>query len=225
MNKKSVASLSEVLCVGVFLFGFVSTVNAALISRLGGLAYYDTDLNITWLADANYAKTSGHDADGLMNWADANTWASSLNIGGVTGWRLPTTLQPDSSCDGQSGGVSSGFNCTGSEMGHLFYTELGGTAGSSILASGDPDLALFSNIQSNPYWSGTEYAPDPSDAWVFFFNNGNQRAGLKDSGNLFAWAVHSGDVGASSVPEPGTVALMGLGLMGLLGLGRRQRRR
>ncbi|HNG34964.1 MAG: PEP-CTERM sorting domain-containing protein [Nitrosomonas sp.] len=42
--------------------------------------------------------------------------------------------------------------------------------------------------------------------------------------NFFAWAVHSGDVGAQ-VPEPGTLALMGLGLMGLLGFGRQQRRR
>lgn len=42
--------------------------------------------------------------------------------------------------------------------------------------------------------------------------------------NFFAWTVHSGDVGAQ-VPEPGTLALMGLGLMGLLGFGRQQRRR
>ena len=40
-------------------------------------AYYDTELDITWLADANYAKTSGHDADGQMNWMNANAWAAN----------------------------------------------------------------------------------------------------------------------------------------------------
>ena len=29
-----------------------SSVNAALVERLGGLAYYDTDADLTWLADA-----------------------------------------------------------------------------------------------------------------------------------------------------------------------------
>ena len=29
-------------------------------------AYYDTVLDITWLADANYVQTSGYDADGKM---------------------------------------------------------------------------------------------------------------------------------------------------------------
>ena len=30
-----------------------TSANAALVERLGGLAYYDTDANLTWLADAN----------------------------------------------------------------------------------------------------------------------------------------------------------------------------
>ncbi len=75
--------------------GFASTADAALISRLGGQAVYDTDFNITWLADANYAKTSGYDSDGMMVWALANTWAAGLNVGGYTGWRLPTALNAD----------------------------------------------------------------------------------------------------------------------------------
>ena len=49
-------------------------------------AYYDTALDITWLADANYAGTT-------MNWATANGWAAGLNPygSGITGWRLPHT--------------------------------------------------------------------------------------------------------------------------------------
>ncbi|HBV21138.1 MAG TPA: hypothetical protein DEF07_05400 [Nitrosomonas sp.] len=70
--------------------------------------------------------------------------------------------------------------------------------------------------------------------WCFFIGIGiNANATLesrlgglhKSAGYVYAWAVHSGDVGAASVPEPGTIALMGLGLSGLLGLGRHQRRR
>lgn len=80
-------------------------------------AYYDTDLDITWLANAN--------VNGLMNWADANAWAANLSFNdGVNtydNWRLPSTLQPDASCSDQTLGSSGGFRCTGSEMGHLFY--------------------------------------------------------------------------------------------------------
>jgi len=198
------------------IMGFSSLAHAALIDTdpSDGMVY-DDDLNITWLADANFAKTSGADADGRMTWADANAWAASLRVGGVADWRLPTTLQSDASCTGGR------FNCTGSEMGHLFYNELGGTAGSSILSSSDPDLALFSNVQSDFYWSGTEFAPNPSNAWFFLFDLGNQFAFSKDS-TVFAWAVHSGNV-SGTVPEPATVWLFGSGLIGLLGLVRRKR--
>ena len=40
---------------------------------------YDTDLNVTWLADANYAQTRGFDADGRMIWTTATTWATNLS--------------------------------------------------------------------------------------------------------------------------------------------------
>lgn len=35
--------------------------------------------DLTWLADINYAQTSGYDGDGLMNWGDANAWVASLD--------------------------------------------------------------------------------------------------------------------------------------------------
>jgi hypothetical protein len=101
---------------------------------------------------ANYAQTSGYDADGLMNWADANAWAAGLDIDGIPGadgWWLPTS----DTCIGS--------NCTGSEMGNLFYNVLGNTEGS--LSNTGP----FSNVQSYYYWSSTEYAPDTRLAWYF----------------------------------------------------------
>jgi len=70
-------------------------VQAALLGRApatpGGndyQAYYDTDLNITWLADANYAKTSGYDPDGLMTWNEAQSWIPSLNASNHLGVEL-----------------------------------------------------------------------------------------------------------------------------------------
>jgi len=150
-----------VLLAGI---GLAPTAEAALMSRLGGLAVYDTDRNITWLKDANYAQTSGYDADGGMNWTAANTWAASLNIGGYTGWRLPTTLQPDATCsasltDSTYGVQNYGTGCTGSELGNLFYNGLGGVANQSITTTHNANYDLFTNIQSSVYWSGTEYAP------------------------------------------------------------------
>jgi hypothetical protein len=172
-------------------------------------AYYDTELNITWLADA--------DMNGPMTWDAANTWVANLSFtDGVNvydNWRLPSTLQPDLSCSTQSGGDSYGYNCTGSEMGHLFYSELGGAALQSILSSADPDVVKFANLQALPYWSATEYGSNTVFAWAFLFNNGNQTAPGKTNSYL-SLAVSPGDIAA--VPEADTwvMLLAGLGLIG-----------
>jgi len=83
--------------------------------------------------------------------------------------------------------------------------------------SGLSHTGLFSNIQSNFYWSGTE--SDDMNAWRFCFDAGGQFNGSKGA-YLSAWAVRSGDV--SAVPVPAAVWLFGSGLLGLLGLARRK---
>jgi len=55
-------NLQVVISAGLISLGLVSSADAALVSRLGGLTYYDDVANLTWLADANYAQTSGYDA-------------------------------------------------------------------------------------------------------------------------------------------------------------------
>lgn len=210
---------------------------AALHDRGGGMIYDDV-LKITWLANANQGAGSTFDdgfstTDGRMTWANAVAWADQLVHGGFSDWRLPTTLQPDANCSnsfdpGAPHGIQSfGSGCTGSELGHMFYNNLGGNANESVLTqNGDSpqeiaNLALFTNVQSNLYWSGTEYAPNTNNAWRFGTINGFQFNSSK-SNEFNAWAVRPGDVGR--VPVPGTLALLGLGL-GLIGIGRARGRR
>jgi hypothetical protein len=127
---------------------------AALDARPGGMVY-DTVQNITWLQNWN---TNGQ----VMDWTTANDWANNLVHGGFDDWRLPTSLNADGT------GPCSSFNCTGSEMGHMFYNNWGATAGNAFsTGSNAANLALFTNVQFSDYWSGTEYAPNPGSAWRF----------------------------------------------------------
>lgn len=189
---------------------------AALQSRLGGLAVYDTDLNITWLANANANGTIGTPGAGAMNWAAANSWAAGLTVAGFSGWRLPTTLQVDATCSAQGANYSAGLNCTGSEMGHLFYTELGGAANLAIDGTHNASFSLFQNFQDYNYWSATGNANDVNLAWNFTFLGGTQSAsypaGYKPT-TFFALAVRPGDVAAVPEPEAWVLMLSGLALV------------
>ena len=200
----SIKSSLRTVCVGIaaLFFAMCGSAQADLFDRGGGLIY-DSDLNVTWAANANI--------NGAMDWSTANSWAAGLVFGGVSDWRLPTS------------DTCSAYNCTGSEMGHLFYSELGGVAGIDIATTHNTNYSLFSNFLSNYYWSGTEYAPATDDAWFFRTGIGFQGAGSKLY-DFYALAVHSGDV-AAPIPEPETYALMlaGLGLLGIVGRRRKQK--
>jgi hypothetical protein len=208
MQKKRL--LAKLCAVSIVLISGLS--DAAVLPLEGRLpvtpggddyqAYYDPNLDVTWAADANIFGTWG-------GWSSMVANVESLTISGIGDWRLPATLNPDTSCDTDPA-LAKGYGCTGSEMGYLYWVE-GITA-----ATPGP----FSNIQSDFYWSGTEY--DTDNAWDFGFNQyGYQSLSDKVEYDNYAWAVRSGDVAA--VPVPTTLWLFVSGLLGLVGSARRKK--
>jgi len=97
-------------------------------SRPGFEAYYDSVQDLTWLADANHARTSGRSQDGMLSFADALGWAASLSINGVTGWRLPMVRPINvTECIPMSGPSDCGMKpvLERSELAHLLANGLG----------------------------------------------------------------------------------------------------
>jgi hypothetical protein len=217
----------------VLAIGMSGTAQAALQGRdLNGSidsfeAYYDTDLNITWLADANYGAGSSHDAGttfydnvGAMTWQNALDWAENLSIADnhnniiYDNWRLPVII------DG-----TNGTNETG-EMAHLYFDELGNEPAYWLLPGGGlTNTGPFVNIQTNGYyWSSTTEPFNPGYALLFGFFGGFVASTAKDGVAGYAWAVSDGDVGVAAVPEAETYAMMlaGLGLVGAMARRRKQ---
>jgi Protein of unknown function (DUF1566) len=206
-------------------------------------AFYDTRLNITWLrnADGFGNRTLGQNGRpaGLISWNAANTWAGTLNVGGVTGWRLPTVNDTGiPGCNGAFDRTDCGWNvdtstgnAVNNELAHLYYVTLGNiscvdAAGNFPLANcGLTNTANFQNFSPYGYWTGTSYASDSRLAWFVDLTKSYYGAGYQDANfkgiEYFAIAVRSGDVGASSVPVPPSAALMLLAL-GAMRLARRQ---
>ena len=187
-----------------------SSSHAALYDRGNGLIYDDV-LNITWIQDANYAQTSGYDADGAMTWADAKTWADQLSYGGFNDWRLASA----------GNAQAFGYNVTTGELGHMFYNNLGNTAGTSISnnvsftdATPGGGTESFLNVQSSVYWYGEENPSSSNFAPAFYTYDGRQVNGYK-GGRHYSWAVHDGDIGASPVPLPAAFWLFASGLISL----------
>ena len=204
----------KIYAVTLTLMLSVTTMAQAELHNRGGGLIYDDVLDITWLQDANYARTSGGDNNGRMTWNQAMVWVQGLayydSIRNVTltDWRLPkigpmngSNYVSDFSVDGTT---DRGFNTVSvqSELAHMFYVTLGNLGYAATDGSypqpgyGLVHVGPFMNLRPLAYWSESEYEPFLGHAWGFIYLTGSQHAGVKDLEAFYAWAVRDGDVAA-----------------------------
>jgi hypothetical protein len=174
-----------------------------------GRTVYDPVAQVTWLADANLAAKQAFgvadiNPDGSMEHSAAVQWVAAMNKAeqghgylGQTSWQLPETGPPDPSCSLKG---TTGFDCTGSLMGELFYKQLGLRRGESVVAVPDIQVGPFHNIQPYLYWACEAQRPvsacetnGPSDGfeWNFSFGNGFQGTNLL-ANNLYVIVYYVG---------------------------------
>lgn len=199
------------LIIAITTLLLTANANASLIDRGNGLIY-DTDLDITWLQDANYAMTSGYNPDGMMSWSEAYAWVGQLQYAGFDGWRLPYTPTIDSTCSYSTGVFTYGNDCIGSEQGHLYHVELSNDGYPGGLENTGP----FNNYIGHNYW-GSAY--ELGDSWAWSINGGGETNRFSKDFTALVLAVHDGDIGVviSPVPSPASVWLFISGLIGLFG--------
>lgn len=236
--KKKLISLAGVLS----LLATVGMAQATLVTI--GTATYDPDgaggaapigeFNLIWDDGiTNHDHTTTHDSlvwldysNGENRWDNQMSWVAMLDsyltinlfddYSSITwdddAWRLPsagTNPQPEK------------FP-TNSEMGHLYYEELG--LDGTFTAPAELNATNFDNLTNNWYWTDTQYAGDPDDAWFYNVRYGYQYYGSK-GGHYNGLAVRSGQVSVAPVPEPATMLLFGTGIAGLAGTRLRRKKK
>lgn len=251
-------TISLGMMAGLMLAGLTTEAGAAL-TTIGQATYTRGSLitshNLIWddNNNGNSVVWLDYTNNAAFTWTSMTKWATGLNADGVlsytlnngysvdwgaNAWRLPATVDGNFTF-GTTGTTGKGFNITTSELGHLFYTELGnkgqrntdgtynpyGTYG--LLNDGD-----FQRLLSTPYWSGTESPGYPYysyAAWEFNTGGGLQYIDYANKSNpKSAIVLRTGQVtyidpageGVTPTPIPGAVLLFGSGLLGLVGLRR-----
>jgi hypothetical protein len=189
--------------------GVPSTTGKGLEVNPGGQTVYDPIAQVTWLADANLAAkqtfaVADINPDGAMEHTAAVQWVAAMNRAdggrgylGQRNWQLPETGPPDSSCSMKG---TTGFECTDSAMGQLFYKQLALRPGESVVLAPDARLGPFHNIQPYLYWAcegktpGSDcHSSGPAEGfeWNFSFGNGFQGTNLLGN-NLYVMVYFPG---------------------------------
>ena len=217
-------SICILLIMGMLL---MSGLAQAQLTVIGTATYEGTDYNLIWDDDNNDNSVVWLDfSNARANWQIQKDWAEALD-GQLTynidpayivtwsdaEWRLPNTVDGirEFSCDGTETLLTAtrGYYFTNSEMGHLYYTELGnpgyrymsGGSCQTNLDYGLQNTGPFQNLIVSNYWSGTEYSDDPPHAWYFYFEDGSQdRGDTAANYNGYGLALRSGQVVNGSIP-------------------------
>lgn len=226
-NNKGII-MKKIVLILLCMTGFVSSGHAELFDN--GDYVYDSAQDISWLKDTNVFKTlcdadnaiasaftpvDATDAaeictkEGRMTWYDARAWIARLNDQnylGVNNWRLPVVkFIPDFSCIGldEPAGTPEGFQCIGSEIGHLYKVGVPAGLGNVVQPGIDPCTVVFAyqddcfenkgpflNTSLREYWLGTEdVGSDPERAMVFLTDIGFQGFLEKNINNSGVWPV------------------------------------
>ena len=220
MKKEILSVMAAIL----LLAGMAGVSEAALIT-IGTATYGGSDYNLIYDADSPGGPITWLDySNSPLKWESQVDWADglgaeltvTLNPGyttdndWATGWRLPSA----------GANPQCGHDQTTSEMGHLFYDELGLNA-DYLPTTAELNAGKFDNLIASWYWSGTEHAGYPYDAWSFGMGCGYQQGFSCKYNGAYGLAVRSGQV--SAVPIPGAIWLLGSGLASMVALGRRRK--
>jgi hypothetical protein len=211
-------------------------------------------LNVTWLQDANYAKTIEFDGGNFANgafyhWRYANNWASNLvyhdSIRNVeySDWRLPTVASTGADYNGNNYWQSLDSSPE-NEMAYMYFVNLGlksNVAADGSLTNdwgifrngtgvGQTDITVgsvtFKNLQAGSYWSGTHWDVLPSYDYHFIFITSYGATNAHDDYFAsYAWAVRDGDVASVAAPIPEPETYATMiAGLSLLGFARRRRK-
>lgn len=202
----------------------VGTADAALMT-IGEATYQGSRYKLIWDNDGPNGSVVWLDYSNPANtWENQVAWASGLESNltvelkpgySVTwtdsNWRLPSTVDGHF-IYGYDGTTTAGYNITSSELGHLYYTELGNkgyfdTSGIFQSGWGLNNVGEFVYLTAYWYWSGTGSADSQGTAWNFSTYYGDQSADAKATYDLRGMAVRSGQIEVAPVPEP-SIGLM-----------------
>jgi len=207
------------------LFGAAAMAEGLVVQANG--AVYDTNQNVTWLADANFALSTEGQAilkaaritnvapSGIMDYPTALSFVQAMNTIPCQGkgylcrntWQLPVMVTDpahDPTCTVHRGfdGNSFGPNCQGSAFGVLFYRGLGLHYPSSVAPHFENTVAGFLNLHPALYWSATEGGQTGQQ--TFSFLTGQAGSNTTDFNLLHVLAMHRGLLTSSSIQSGAT---------------------